>query len=65
MHKPSSSKAPKTQRICHYRHVTKTSSLILLHDTGIGFSSRNNFANSGSFAKVPVPVESIIPWLAY
>ena len=27
-----------------------------LHDTGIGFSSRNSFANLGSFAKVSIPV---------
>ena len=26
------------------------------------FNSRNNFANLGSFAKVSVPVGSIIPW---
>ena len=56
----SRSKAPKTQQICHYRHVRKTSQLFLLHDTGADFSCRCNFANLGSFAKVSVPVGSII-----
>ena len=37
----------------------------LLNDTGVGFSSRNNFANLGSFSKVSVPVESIIFLLHY
>ena len=35
----------------------------LLHSMSVNFSSRNNFANSGSFAKVSVPVRSIIPCL--
>ena len=52
----SRSKAPKTQQICHYRHTRKTSELFLLFNTGVNFSLRNNFANSGSFAKVSVPV---------
>ena len=52
----SPSKAPKTQQICHYRHMRKTSDLFLSFNTGINFSLRNNFANSGSFAKVSVPV---------
>ena len=30
--------------------------------TGVDISSRNNFANLGSFAKVSVPLESIIPY---
>ena len=34
----------------------------MLYDTGVDFSSRNNFANLGSFATVSVPVGSIIPW---
>ena len=34
-----------------------------LYDTGVNFSSRNNFTNLGSFAKVSVPVETIIPCL--
>ena len=54
--------APKTQQICHYIHATKTRELFLLYNTGVDFSSSNNFANLGSFAKVSVPVASIIPW---
>ena len=50
------SKAPKTQQICHYRHARKTSELFSLFNTGVDFNLRNNFANSGSFAKVIVPV---------
>ena len=30
--------------------------IFLLFNTGVDFSLRNNFANSGSFAKVSVPV---------
>ena len=52
----SRSKAPKTQQICHYRHTRKPGELLLLFDMGVDFSLRNNFANSGSFAKVSVPV---------
>ena len=36
----------------------KTSELFLLFNTGVDFSLRNNFANSGSFAKVSVPVHN-------
>ena len=54
----SRSKAPKTQQICHYRHTKKTGELFLLFNTGVDFSLRNNFANSGSFAKVSVPVHN-------
>ena len=56
-------KQPKTQQICHYRHARKTSGPFLLSDTGVDFSFRNNFANVGFFAKVSVPVESIISCL--
>ena len=52
----SRSKAPKTQKICHYRHTRKTGELFLLFNTGVDFSLRNNFAYAGSFAKVSVPV---------
>ena len=62
IYKLSSSKAPKTQQICQYSHGRKASGPFLLYDTGVGFSSHNNFANLGSFAKVSVPVGSIIPW---
>ena len=61
IYKPSCSKAAKTQQICHYRHVRKTCGLFLLHDTNAGVSSRNNFANLGSFAKVFISVQFIIP----
>ena len=57
IYKLSRSKAPKTQQFCHYRHARKTSGLFLLYDV----NSRNNFANLGSFAKVSIPVGSIIP----
>ena len=46
----------QTHQTCHYRHATKTSGLFLLFNTGADFSLRNNFANSGSFAKVSVLV---------
>ena len=46
----------QTQQICHYRHTTKTSGL-LLYSTGGDFSSRYNFANLGFFAKLSVPVK--------
>ena len=59
----SLSKAPKTQQICHYKHARKTSELFLLFNTGVNFSSRNSFANLGSFAKISVPVGSITPSL--
>ena len=35
----------------------------LVYNTGVGFNSRDNFANSCSFAKVSVPLQSIIPCL--
>ena len=47
---------PKTQQICQYKHTRKTGQLFLLFNTGVDFSLHNNFANSGSFAKVSVPV---------
>ena len=60
IHKLSRSKAPKTQQIYHYRHTRKISGPFSLYGTGFDFSSRNNFAMLGSFAKVSVPVETII-----
>ena len=60
IYKLSRSKAPKTQQIYNYRHARKNSGSCLLYDTGAAFSSRNNFANLGSFADVSVPVGSII-----
>ena len=58
IYKSSRSKAPKTQQICHYRHVRKTSERFFLFNTSVDFSLRNNFANSSSCAKVSVPVYS-------
>ena len=37
-------------QICHYRNATKNSGLFLLYNTSVGFNTRNNFANLGSFA---------------
>ena len=54
----SHSKAPKTQQIYHYRHTRKTSQLFLLFIAGVEFSLRNNFANSGSIAKVSFPIHN-------
>ena len=39
----------------------KNQQTFFVHSTGVNFSSRNNFANLGSFAKVSVSVQSIIP----
>ena len=50
--KLSRSKALKTQQIFHYRHARKTSILVLLYVDS---------ANSDFFARVFVPVETIIP----
>ena len=60
----SRSKAHKTQQIFgySYRH-REISGSVPLYDMGVDFSLLNNFANLGSFAKVSVPVETIIPWL--
>ena len=40
----------------------KFSRLFVQYHTGGGFNSHNNFANLGSFAKISILVESIIPW---
>ena len=58
INKLSCSKARKTQQICHYKHTRKNSELLLLFNTGVSFSLRNNFAKSGSFAKVSVPIHN-------
>ena len=34
----------------------------LLYDISVDFGSHNSFANFGFFAKVSIPVESIIPY---
>ena len=43
----------------------QTCELFLLFNTGVDFSLRNNFANSGSFAKVFVPVHNYNSLLTY
>ena len=56
------------QQTCGYRHTTKTSELFLLFNMGVDFSSRNNFPNLGSFAKVSIPVKkynSLVRWIPY
>ena len=57
-----SQQAPETQQICHYRYARKTIGLLLLYDTSVDFSFRNNFAYLGSFAKVFASLETIVPW---
>ena len=61
----SRSKVPKTQQISHYRHARKTGESFPLFNTGVDFSLHNNFANSGSFAKVFVPVNIYNPLLSF
>ena len=56
IYKLSRSKAPKTQKTCHYKHEKKSQWTFLLHNMGLDLSSRNNLANLGSFAKYSVPV---------
>ena len=41
----------------------KNQRTFLLYSTGVDFSSRNDSANLGSFAKVSFPVQSIFPCL--
>ena len=52
----------QTQQICHYRYARKPVNVFLWYNTNVDFICRNNFANLGSFAKVSIPVQSIIPW---
>ena len=44
-------------------HAKETSGLFYYMTRAPDFSSRNNFAILGYFAKVSAPVGSIIPWL--
>ena len=57
----SAAKHPKHSKFAITDMREKPVDLFFSHDTGVDFSSRNNFANSGSFAKVSFPVESLIP----
>ena len=54
-------KHPKHNKFAITDMRKKPVELFLLCDTGVNFCSRNNFADLGSFAKVFVLVESIIP----
>ena len=46
---------------CVYRHAGKNRGLF--NSANVDVSSRNNFANFGSSAKVSLPVQSSIPWV--
>ena len=58
--KSTSAKLPKRSKFA-ITTCYKNSELFLSYDTGVDFSSRDNFPNLGSVAKVSVPVRSIIP----
>ena len=47
-----SEKHPKRSKFAITDMRQKNIELFVLHDTSVGFNSRNNFANLGSFAKV-------------
>ena len=49
-------KHPKHSKFAVTDIREKPVDFLLLFNTGVDFSLRNNFANSGSFAKVSVPV---------
>ena len=51
-------KHPKHSKFAIADIREKTSELFLLFNTGVDSSLRNNFANSGSFAKVSIPVHN-------
>ena len=51
----SAAKHPK-----HSTFARKTSRFYILYYAGVNFNSRNTFANLGSFAKVFIPVQSIV-----
>ena len=59
IYKLSRSKAPKN---CKFSDtiIREKPVAFLLVPHWVDFSSRNNFTNLGSFAKVSIPVESII-----
>ena len=62
IYKLSRSQAPKTPQICITTDMQKKNQwTFLLYNAAVDFSSRNNFANLGSFAKISVPVQTIIP----
>ena len=55
-------KHPKRSKFAITDMRQKPVNLFLLYVTSVGFNSRNNFVNLGSFAKVSVPLKFIIPW---
>ena len=55
------SKHPKHSKFANTDIREKPVDLLLLYDTGVDFSSRDDFANLGSFAKVSILVETILP----
>ena len=57
----STEKHPKHSKFAITDMREKPAFVFLVYDTGVDFSARNNFSNSGSFAKVSIPVGSIIP----
>ena len=57
----SRSKAPKRRKFECHKQTRKTSRLFLWHCMGVELSSQNNYTNLSSFAKVSIPVETIIP----
>ena len=60
MYKSSRSKAPKTANLL-LQTCEKNQWLFWLRSIGVGFSSRNNFFNLDSFAKVSISVGFIVP----
>ena len=54
-------KHPKHSKFAITDMWQKQVDFFLLYSTGADFSFRNNFANLGSFGKVSVPVQLIIP----
>ena len=62
IYKLSHSKASKHGKFRSADIYEKNQWTFLWCRTGIDFNSCNNLANKGFFAKVSVPVESIIPW---
>ena len=58
----SRSKSPKTQQVEGFTHMIVISNVFSRHRLGWYVCTRENFAYSNSFAKVSIPVKSLIPW---
>ena len=56
-------KAPKCNKFSYTSMWEKPVHFFSSLRTGVDFSSQNNFTNLVSFAKISVPVGSIIPWI--